>query len=707
MAYLYRDLQWEVIYKILSENADFYSRKKGSSPTDSKANTRKMSPLSPENPNIRDIDENLVANILDTKYMNPNNLQALQSMFNTILMHHSSSKNDEHLLDSTVLPYMDKSILEILNSFKLATLNKTSEGYAMISSFKSAKDLLIIKTSKTEETNYSILYEYFIGTMGLNKLRNLIPNFAYTLAIFNCNKLEFEESDISLKNFSEKESVSKHYVVYEKIPGISLKTFVSNIRDIGDIERLFSYLLQILLALHISQTEINFTHYDLHTDNIILRPLEKPIIQEYKIDGKVYGIYTDAIPTIIDYGFSHFVYENVPFGMVDRPELGIVPTVTSSGYDMYKLMMYTISNVSLSDFFDKMEWVISFFDQFEDIYNIQKSARDGDMKGLKKSFKYGSKHYFSIKQKYSKLYNSKPLVLFEWIISSKNFIFGNLVTTRNKDLYEKDEFVKSYQSKVNSYDIFRSELLDNIDDCNILDDKKSLIINTYNIKEIKSILRSFEKNIINSSRIKEKLKSLEKQTDKYKNSYEDNDMLLIRIIKKDLEELPVDKDKILSYINKIEKGSIYEEYKNITKCKKKMKKVSNYIDVYENYKSFVDYSNYSLRLKIDKKLESQYFEYKHIQKEFDRLIPTKIYSNIRENLSVINKSIYDNQSEQFIHPNDVDVNEELVSSLENTLVIFDIIKEIYPTTYKNIKNLDKFIYRLIGQLKKYHSEKFK
>ena len=52
--------------------------------------------------------------------------------------------------------------------------------------------MVIIKTAKEASNNTDILYEYFIGSVGINKLRNSIPNFAYTLAIFKCNPLEID-----------------------------------------------------------------------------------------------------------------------------------------------------------------------------------------------------------------------------------------------------------------------------------------------------------------------------------------------------------------------------------------------------------------------------------------------------------------------------------------------------------------------------------
>lgn len=63
---------------------------------------------------------------------------------------------------------------------------------------------------------------------------------------------------------------------------------------------------QILVAIIISQREKKFTHYDLHTDNILLKRCDKNNVHAYRLDkGNVILIPTHGyVPIIIDYGFS-------------------------------------------------------------------------------------------------------------------------------------------------------------------------------------------------------------------------------------------------------------------------------------------------------------------------------------------------------------------------------------------------------------------
>ena len=85
--------------------------------------------------------------------------------------------------------------------------------------------MVIVKTARSSDVNMDILYEYFIGTIGINKLRSLTPNFAYTLALFQCNPLIIKNSQVDLKKFCTDDINnidSRNYVIYEKIIGESM-----------------------------------------------------------------------------------------------------------------------------------------------------------------------------------------------------------------------------------------------------------------------------------------------------------------------------------------------------------------------------------------------------------------------------------------------------------------------------------------------------
>jgi len=62
-------------------------------------------------------------------------------------------------------------------------------------------------------------------------------------------------------------------------------------------------ILQILLALYDAYQAFQFTHYDLHLDNIIINRTEfnHPVI----FRNQLLLLYSNLLPVIIDYGSSH------------------------------------------------------------------------------------------------------------------------------------------------------------------------------------------------------------------------------------------------------------------------------------------------------------------------------------------------------------------------------------------------------------------
>ena len=66
---------------------------------------------------------------------------------------------------------------------------KSVHGYVIFSDFLKVKNKIVIKTPKTSDEIRNMLFEYYIGSRFLNKLRSKTPNFMYTYGIFMCNPL--------------------------------------------------------------------------------------------------------------------------------------------------------------------------------------------------------------------------------------------------------------------------------------------------------------------------------------------------------------------------------------------------------------------------------------------------------------------------------------------------------------------------------------
>lgn len=154
---------------------------------------------------------------------------------------------------------------------------------------------MIEKSCKNKYLFSEIVNEYFVGVYGINYLRLLIPNFVFTYYLNS--------------GVSDKISVHREYV-----PGISFSEYMKKLcrkpKRTG-MQEFLSIFLQIICSLELAQQTLQFSHFDLHGKNIILRPVMNytatfPIFDiSYKFEN------CNVIPVFIDFEFSTIRYKTL------------------------------------------------------------------------------------------------------------------------------------------------------------------------------------------------------------------------------------------------------------------------------------------------------------------------------------------------------------------------------------------------------------
>lgn len=158
-------------------------------------------------------------------------------------------------------------------------------------------------------TSDPISYEYYIG-MTLNQLRITGANeFSLVYGRFRCG---IDPNNISkLCDNSNNTNVSTH-ILYEYIEAKkhivkSMHAYINEYRGepIVLMVNIINVMILLCVGLQKAQDSMNFTHYDLHLNNILVIELDKPqeIVVEYK--SNAIKVYTSLIPYIIDYGRCH------------------------------------------------------------------------------------------------------------------------------------------------------------------------------------------------------------------------------------------------------------------------------------------------------------------------------------------------------------------------------------------------------------------
>jgi len=230
-----------------------------------------------------------------------------------------------------------------------STSGKTSEALAEAGKTSVSAS---IKTSETHEyvfkvsryVNYLIHHEINIGN-ALETIREYCPHFCrvYGGTVANCSPDVKCENPFLLTKV--KYPIEKEVLLMEHLSNSSkLSSYVRSERI--DLERIISAIKQVLIGVLIAQQSVSFTHYDLHSNNVMMRKCDRDLVHFYitpELNALVptHGSY----PVIIDYGFA---YANTLDGNYLWPSMGHTKAgMSSDRFDRYadpKLFLVTIAS---------------------------------------------------------------------------------------------------------------------------------------------------------------------------------------------------------------------------------------------------------------------------------------------------------------------------------------------------------------------------
>jgi hypothetical protein len=275
-----------------------------------------------------------------------------------------------------------------INNLYLAEAN--SEESKILGYFGSIANAVTIKTPRRASSPHRTAHEIFVAFVATNKLRGIIPNFAYVFFGFSCSKPLFpspmgsKREPVAYCN-SVDPTTNVSYVIYEKVqsyPGAPASVVLSDYIAKCTPEFFLNIYLQILYALHLAYIKYGFTHYNLNTDNIELRFLLSEVYIPYETDHVAAGqkefIRTNCIATITDYSMSRVVYVNHSYGISGFKKYGIDPRKPYPLYDAYKLFMFcmVLAKSTNKDLFKLGEKLYSLFNTKETLESALQSQYD-------------------------------------------------------------------------------------------------------------------------------------------------------------------------------------------------------------------------------------------------------------------------------------------------------------------------------------------
>ena len=196
---------------------------------------------------------------------------------------------------------------------------------------------------KMSNSMNNVIYHEYTVSQDMNTLDKYCNNFCRSIGIIECdidinNK---SKNPFHIENKNKKGIVKRSIILYEYINGKSLSHIIRSpsIKD----SIIISILKQVLLSLCIAQREYDFTHYDLHTNNVLIMQCDVDISFLYVINETnqflvpSYGYY----PVMIDYGYSYTKnLNNLPFwNTMKFSDVGMCPNQPNFLHDMKRIIV--------------------------------------------------------------------------------------------------------------------------------------------------------------------------------------------------------------------------------------------------------------------------------------------------------------------------------------------------------------------------------
>lgn len=284
------------------------------------------------------INNHFLSQILESGRKDGPTMKLIQCLLNSILFTEQNTTMNKSKINS-LKPDINKWLENVQEfaSGKFGTVYKAS-----------LFDKQIQVVIKSDKVDTSMILEYYFGII-LNNLRDIVPNFVYTYNIFTCSP-PIGTNQLCMSKTSAKTLVVLEYVdgktIAEAIPTITWKQWLE-------------VFVQLLLALEVAQRKYQFTHFDLHTKNVILSPSKGRYKPPILLNNDQYWFFIpNYIPIIIDYGFAT-IHTN------GRNTQGSQYNFMIPGYDMYTFLFSSLIGSLASKNDDLTRGIITLLSEFD------------------------------------------------------------------------------------------------------------------------------------------------------------------------------------------------------------------------------------------------------------------------------------------------------------------------------------------------------
>jgi hypothetical protein len=350
---------------------------------------------------------------------------------------------------------LDKNMFETIANEK-GKIFKNKLG--IIRKFNISNFDFAVKSTNDNQKIKEHIHECYLGQKSINKLSKFIPNFVYIFGLYEKN--------------------NTINVITEFIEGFTLFEYINS--NEFEFDKFIFILIQISLALNLSQKLNGLVHYDLTPWNIILHKTKTYKTFDYIIShDNIIRVKTDVIPVIIDYGKSHVIYKNEHHGFINMFNTSTIQdiiTLLTKSIDQI-LNVKNLSKYDLSKLFVLINFITNTKYKEKSFSNTRELR-----KFLKKTKKYT---YLIDSEKYD-LENLTPLDFINYIKNNIKVdfnikyvkVYNNINVGNQRQIFDYI-LSKTDDERKNSYINFFNK----IKNCNF-PVSENLLVNYYSAQEL-------------------------------------------------------------------------------------------------------------------------------------------------------------------------------------------------------------------------------
>lgn len=229
----------------------------------------------------------------------------------------------------------------IINSiFKIDRIlpQESQNGKVFILKLDKASDDVPKLLIKVPLTNMSdpISYEYYVG-LTLNKLREEgITHFSLVYGRFKCGINPNLSTQLCDNTFADSTHILYEYISVNKGKTQSFSSYITDILKSNSKQgqiNILKLIFMLMWSLQHAQDKYDFTHYDLHLNNILILTLDKESEFNFQYNDKMYTFDCNCVPYIIDYGRAHI---NPDVAISDNNANTFIDTDTNKTFFKFK-----------------------------------------------------------------------------------------------------------------------------------------------------------------------------------------------------------------------------------------------------------------------------------------------------------------------------------------------------------------------------------